>query len=266
LPTKTEQTDLLQAMFGRNGESPIPILAPSTPADCFTIAIEAFRVAVRAMTPVLILSEGFLANSAEPWKIPDPDTIAPIIVSHPSASNTNNGFQPYQRDPETFGRPWAIPGTPGLEHRVGGLAKQPVSGNVSYDPDENEQMVRERVEKVARLADYLPEQPIFGPASGDVLVISWGGTYGAVRSAVDRLQRQGKHVSHAHLRYLNPFPRNLGDMLGRFKRIIVPELNLGQLIILLRGRYGTQEFIPVNKVQGQPFKIRELVEAIQKHL
>jgi 2-oxoglutarate ferredoxin oxidoreductase subunit alpha len=218
------------------------------------------------MSPVFILSEGFLANSAEPWKIPDPDTIEPIVVTHPSGSNTNNGFEPYQRNPETLGRPWAIPGTPGLEHRVGGLAKQPQTGNVSYDPDENEQMVKERVEKVARLADFIPEQPIFGPSSGEVLVVSWGGTYGAVRSAVARLQQQGKPVSHAHLRHLNPFPRNLGDILTRFKRVVVPELNLGQLILLLHGRYGSHEFIPVNKVQGQPFKIREVMDAIQKHL
>jgi 2-oxoglutarate ferredoxin oxidoreductase subunit alpha len=266
LPTKTEQADLLQAMFGRNGESPVPILAPSTPADCFNTAIEAFRLAVRATTPIFILSEGYLANSAEPWKIPDPDEIEPIIVHHPTSSNTHNGFLPYQRDPETMGRPWAIPGTPGLEHRLGGLAKQPETGNVSYDPDENVRMVRERVEKVARLAEFIPEQSLFGPETGDLLVVSWGGTYGAVRSAVMHVQRRGKAVSHAHLRYLNPFPRNLGDILSRFERILVPELNLGQLIFLLRGKYGTHTFIPYSKVQGQPFKIREITVAIEKLL
>ena len=266
LPTKTEQADLLQVMFGRNGESPVPILAPSTPGDCFNTAIEAFRLAVRAMTPVFILSDGFLANSAEPWKVPDPEAIEPIIVHHPAASNTSNGFLPYHRDPETLGRPWAIPGTPGLEHRIGGLAKQPETGNVSYDPEENEQMVRQRVEKVARLANFIPEQPVFGPPTGDLLVVSWGGTYGAVRSAVMTVQRRGKAVSHAHLRYLNPFPRNLGDILGRFERVLVPELNLGQLIFLLRGRYGTHTFIPYAKVRGQPFKIREIVDAIENIL
>lgn len=266
LPTKTEQADLLQAMFGRNGESPVPILAPSTPVDCFNTAIEAFRLAVRATTPVFILSEGYLANSAEPWKIPDPDEIKPIIVHHPTSSNTNNGFLPYERDPETMGRPWAIPGTPGLEHRLGGLAKQPETGNVSYDPDENERMVRERIEKVARLAEFIPEQRLFGPERGDLLVVSWGGTYGAVRSAVMQVQQRGEAVSHAHLRFLNPFPRNLGDILSRFERILVPELNLGQLIFLLRGRYGTHTFIPYSKVQGQPFKIREISDAIEKLL
>ncbi len=266
LPTKTEQADLLQAMFGRNGESPVPILAPSTPVDCFNTAIEAFRLAVRATTPVFILSEGYLANSAEPWKIPDPDEIEPIIVHHPTSSNTNNGFLPYERDPETMGRPWAIPGTPGLEHRLGGLAKQPETGNVSYDPDENERMVRERIEKVARLAEFIPEQRLFGPERGDLLVVSWGGTYGAVRSAVMQVQQRGEAVSHAHLRFLNPFPRNLGDILSRFERILVPELNLGQLIFLLRGRYGTHTFIPYSKVQGQPFKIREITDAIEKLL
>ena len=177
--------------------------------------------AVRATTPVFILSEGFLANSAEPWKIVDPDDIAPIIVAHPTGSNTDNGFLPYKRDPETLGRPWAIPGTPGLEHRLGGLAKQPETGNVSYDPDENEQMVRERIDKVARLAEAIPAQDVYGPESGDLLVLSWGGTFGAVRSAVMKLQQSGKSVSHTHLRYINPFPKNLDDVIERFDHILV---------------------------------------------
>jgi 2-oxoglutarate ferredoxin oxidoreductase subunit alpha len=265
LPTKTEQSDLLQVMFGRNGESPIPIIAPSTPSDCFNTAIEAFRMAVRATTPVFILSDGYLANSAEPWLIPDPDDIDPILVTHPTASsNGANEFMPYQRDLETLGRPWAIPGTPGLEHRLGGLGKQPESGNVSYLPHEHEQMVRERTEKVARLADIIPEQELFGPEEGDLLVVSWGSTYGAARSAVSRLHQQGHLVSHTHVRYLNPFPRNLGAILSRFQRILVPELNLGQLTTLLRARYyGTQTFIPYSKVQGRPFTIREIVSRIE---
>ena len=263
LPTKTEQTDLLQAMFGRNGESPIPILAPATATDCFDIAIEAFRLAVRISSPVLILSDGFLANSAEPWKIPDPAVIPPIYVTHPDASNTSNGFLPYKRDPETMGRPWAIPGTPGLEHRLGGLAKQPETGNVSYDPRENEQMVREKVEKVARLSNAIPEQAVFGADEGDLLVVSWGGTYGAVRSAVMRLFGEGCAIAHAHLRYINPFPRNLGDILSRYQRILVPELNLGQLIIMLRQRYPEHTYLPFSKVQGQPFKISEIRTAIE---
>jgi 2-oxoglutarate ferredoxin oxidoreductase subunit alpha len=266
LPTKTEQSDLLQAMFGRNGESPVPIIAPATPGDCFYTAIEAFRMAVRAMTPVFILSDGYLGNSAEPWLIPDPDQIEPIGVKHPTAADKSNGvFKPYRRDPDTFGRPWAIPGTPGLEHRLGGLGKQPDTGNVSYNPREHEQMVHDRAEKVAKLADFIPEQEVVGPAEGDLLVVSWGSTMGAVRSAILRCQARGYTVSHAHLRYLNPFPRNLGQIIGRFQRVLVPELNLGQLIFLLKGHYSsdhTPEFISYPKVQGRPFTIREISDKI----
>ncbi|GAB4425574.1 MAG: 2-oxoacid:acceptor oxidoreductase subunit alpha [Anaerolineae bacterium] len=264
MPTKTEQSDLLQAMYGRNGESPIPILAPATPSDCFNIGYEAFRLAVRATTPVFILSDGYIANSAEPWLIPNPDDIEPIVVNHPSApSNGDEAFKPYQRDPETMARPWALPGTPGLEHRIGGLSKQPETGNVSYAPQDNDQMIRERAEKVARLAEAIPPQTLVGPSEGDLLVVSWGGTFGVVRSTVLRLQAQGKTVSHAHLRYLNPFPSNLGDILGRFERILVPELNMGQLAILLRGRYGLQNVIPLSKVQGRPFTISEITQKIE---
>ncbi len=263
LPTKTEQSDLLQMMYGRNGESPIPIIAPATPSDCFEAAIEAFRMAVRITSPVFILSDGYLANSSEPWLLPNPDDIEAIEVKHPAAdSNGSEGFKPYKRDPETMGRLWAIPGIRGLEHRLGGLAKQPESGNVSYDASENEQMNRERAEKVARLADIIPEQKVIGPETGDLLVISWGSTFGAVRSGVLQLQQQGQAVSHAHVRYLNPFPRNLGDILARFERILVPEMNLGQLIIMLRGKYGTHDFIPFSKVQGRPFTIREVTKKI----
>ena len=267
LPTKTEQSDLLQAMYGRNGESPIPILAPATPSSCFYMAIEAFRLAVRAMTPVIVLSDGYLGNSAEPWLMPNPDEISPIEVSHPTApSNGSEQFLAYHRDPETMGRPWAIPGTPGLEHRLGGLAKQPETGNVSYDPSDNQQMINERAEKIARLAEVIPEQVVRGPQEGDLLVVSWGSTFGAVRSAVLHVQERGKAVSHAHIRYLNPFPRNLVDVLGRFDRILVPEMNMGQLIILLRGQYGTHNFIPFSKVRGRPFTIREVENKIEELL
>jgi 2-oxoglutarate ferredoxin oxidoreductase subunit alpha len=267
LPTKTEQSDLLQVMFGRNGESPLPIIAPCTPGDCFYAAIEAFRMAVRATTPVILLSDGYLANSAEPWPIPNPDTIEPIVVQHPTASNTDNGFLPYKRNPETFGRPWAIPGTPGLEHRLGGLGKQPNTGNVSYNPQEHEQMVKERAEKVAGLADIIPPQEVFGAQQGDLLVVTWGSTFGAARSAVARLQEKGHPVSHIHIRYLNPFPRNLGAILSNFKRILVPEMNLGQLTFLLRAKYyGAQTYIPFSKVQGRPFTIREIVDKIESLL
>lgn len=267
MPTKTEQSDLLQAMYGRNGESPIPILAPATPGDCFNIAIEAFRLAVRATTPVFILSDGYIANSAEPWLIPDPDKIEPIIVKHPTAPNNGSDtFKPYKRDPETMARAWAIPGTPGLEHRIGGLSKAPETGNVSYDPDDNERMIRDRAEKVARLADFIPEQSLVGPESGDLLVVSWGGTYGVIRSAVLQMQAKGKPVSHVHLRYLNPFPRNLGDIFTRFQRVLVPELNHGQLAILLRGRYGLSNVLTHNKVQGRPFTIKEIAQKIESLL
>jgi 2-oxoglutarate ferredoxin oxidoreductase subunit alpha len=266
LPTKTEQSDLLQAMFGRNGESPIPILAPCSPADCFDIAVEAVRLAVRATTPVFILSDGFLANSSEPWLIPDADDVEPIEVYHPQG-HTNGGepFLPYKRDPETLARPWAIPGTPGLEHRLGGLSKAPVTGNVSYDPHHHEQMVTDRAEKVARLADVIPEQDVHGPAEGDLLIVSWGGTYGAVRMGVRQAQAKGYPVAHAHLRYLNPFPRNLREVLSRYKRIIVPELNNGQLAFLLRGRFALNvQSYP--KLQARPFKISEIVRKIEEIL
>jgi 2-oxoglutarate ferredoxin oxidoreductase subunit alpha len=267
LPTKTEQSDMLQVMYGRNGESPIPIIAPSSPGDCFYTAIEAFRFAVRTSSPVFILSDGYLANSSEPWPIPDPDRIEPIVVKHPVAPSNGSGeFLPYQRDPETFARPWAIPGTPGLEHRLGGLGKQPDTGNVSYLPHEHEQMVRDRAEKVARLANIIPELEVFGPPEGDLLVVSWGSTFGSVRSAVRRLQKKGKAVSHIHLRHLNPFPRNLEDILGGFGRVLVPEMNMGQLVILLRGRYGGNNFISYPKVQGRPFTIHELTTKIESLL
>ncbi len=267
LPTKVEQSDLLQAMFGRNGESPMAILAPSNPSDCFDVAIEACRLAVRTMSPVVILSDGFLANSSEPWMIPNADDIAPIEYSHPEgiSGNGHEPFLSYKRDPDTMARPWAIPGTPGLEHRIGGLSKAPVTGNVSYNPLHHEQMVRERAEKIARLAEIIPEQDVFGPASGELLLLSWGGTFGSVRSAVAQAQRRGLSVAHAHLRYLNPFPRNLRDILGRYRQVIVPELNGGQLAFLLRGRYAL-DIQSYTKVHGRPFTIGEISHKIEQVL
>jgi 2-oxoglutarate ferredoxin oxidoreductase subunit alpha len=268
LPTKTEQSDLLQVMFGRNGESPIAIIAPQSPADCFNMALEAARLAVRAMTPVVILSDGFLANSSEPWRIPDPEQIAAISVMHPNGrTNGDSPFLPYERDPETGARPWAIPGTAGLEHRIGGLSKAPRTGNVSYDPQHNEQMNFERKDKIARLAEIIPPQTVFGPNSGDLLVVSWGGTFGSVRSAVQQAQANGYSVAHAHLRYLNPLPANLRDILSRYQQVLVPELNGGQLAFLLRGRYALNiQSYP--KMQARPFKISEvygrIVEVISK--
>ncbi len=264
LPTKTEQADLLQAMFGRNGESPIPIVAPATPSDCFEIALEAARLAVRAMTPVFLLSEGFLANSAEPWQAPKAEDIPAIEVKHPEGHRNGNGhgpFLPYERDPETLARPWALPGTPGLEHRLGGLSKAPVTGNVSYDPEHNEQMIRERAEKVARLADVIPEQKVFGAADAELLMVSWGGTFGVVRSAVVAAQGAGRSVAHAHVRYLNPFPRNLEAVLKRHRKVVVPELNSGQLAFLLRGKYGVDVETYAN-LSARPLKIAEVRDAI----
>jgi 2-oxoglutarate/2-oxoacid ferredoxin oxidoreductase subunit alpha len=249
LPTKTEQSDLLQVFFGRNGESPIPIIAAATPADCFTMALEAFRLAVRAMTPVVFLSDGYLANSSEPWRIPDPNELPRIEVTH---RTDPDGFLPYLRDEVTLGRPWVLPGTPKMEHRIGGLGKQDVTGNVSYTAEDHEQIVKIRAEKVARLVNTIPEQTVFG-------------TYGAIRSAVGSAQAEGKSVASAHIRYLNPFPRNLGDVLSRYNKVLVPELNLGQLSLLLNARFPVRT-IGLNKVQGQPFKISEIRHKINEIL
>ncbi|MCW5859850.1 MAG: 2-oxoacid:acceptor oxidoreductase subunit alpha, partial [Caldilineales bacterium] len=265
LPTKVEQADLLQVMFGRNGESPLPVLAPATPSECFGFAVEAFRLAVRAMVPVILLTDGYLANSAEPWLVPDPDAIPPIVVEHPTAPNGNGRYLPYKRDPVSLGRPWAIPGTPGLEHRVGGLEKSPDFGNVSYSPQDHQRMINDRAAKVARLADVIPEQDVFGPEEGKLLVVGWGSTYGAIHAAVAQAQARGQSVAHAHVRYLNPFPRNLGYILQRYDRILVPEMNMGQLSLLLRGRF-VRDVISLNKVQGRPFKISEIASKIDELL
>lgn len=260
LPTKPEQSDLLQAMYGRNGESPIPIIAPQSPADCFDAAVEAFRLAVRASTPVFYLSDGYLANSSEPWLIPNPDEIAGIEIVHPS--NPDN-FLPYARNDETLARGWAIPGTPGLEHRVGGLEKARDTGNVSYDPENHAYMTRIRAEKVQRLEDFIPLQEVYGPTEGKLLVVSWGSTFGAVRTAVERVRATGKSVSHAHLRYLNPFPRNLGKLLNSFDRVLIPEMNMGQLALLIRARYLV-DAITFPKVEGRPFRISDVRAKIEE--
>jgi 2-oxoglutarate ferredoxin oxidoreductase subunit alpha len=264
MPTKPEQGDLLQVMFGRNGDSPMPVIAPSTPGDCFDTAIEAFRFAVHAMSPVVILSDGYLANSAEPWRIPDPDSIAPIVVEHPVARVNGETFLPYRRDIVSLGRPWALPGTPGLEHRIGGLSKAPETGNVSYDPDDHWKMITDRREKVERLQELMPPQTVAGPKSGPLLVLSWGSTYGMARAAVERAQATGLKVAHTHLRYLNPLPREMGDMLKRYERILVPELNMGQLLLLLRGRFGMSSIVGLHKVNGRPFTISEIARKIHE--
>ncbi|HEY8491983.1 MAG TPA: 2-oxoacid:acceptor oxidoreductase subunit alpha [Dehalococcoidia bacterium] len=262
MPTKTEQADLLQAMFGRNGEAPVAIVAPATPGDCFHMAIEAFRIALKYMTPVVFLSDAYLANGSEPWLIPSLDDLPPIQVTFATDPET---FQPYQRDPETLSRPWAIPGTPGLEHRIGGLEKSDVYGEVSYTPENHDKMVRYRAEKIQRIVQDIPDVEVFGDPEGDLLVLGWGSTYGPIRTAVMQARRRGASVSHAHLRYLNPFPRNLGDVLAGFKRVLIPELNLGQLRLLVRARYLV-DAEGLNKTPGQPFRIADIDAKIQELL
>jgi 2-oxoglutarate ferredoxin oxidoreductase subunit alpha len=268
LPTKTEQADLLQAMFGRNGECPLAIVAPCSPADCFQMAFEAVRLAVGFMTPVILLSDGYLANGAEPWLIPSEAELPKMTVKHPTQPNSNgNGeahFLPYKRD-ERLVRQWAIPGTPGLEHRIGGLEKEDVTGNVNYDPINHEHMVRTRAKKIANIANEIPLLEVNGPEQGDLLVIGWGGTYGAIVSAVQRAQRKGFKVAQAHLRYLNPMPRNTGEVLKRYKKVLVPELNAGQLRMLLRSEFLV-DAIGLNKIQGRPFLVSEIEERISQLL
>jgi 2-oxoglutarate ferredoxin oxidoreductase subunit alpha len=262
LPTKTEQADLMQALFGRNSESPVVVIACSFPSDCFGAAVEACRIAVRHMVPVVLLSDGYVANGSEPWRLPRIEDLPRIPVEF---RKEPQGFQPYARDPRTLARPWAIPGTPGLEHRIGGLEKQDGTGNVSYDPENHEHMVRTRAEKVARVAQDIPEQPVAGASEGRLLILSWGGTAGSIAGPVHRAHTAGKSVGWAHLRHLNPFPRNLGEIIKRFERVLVPELNLGQLARIVRDRFLV-DAIPMNKVQGRPFLTSEIEAAIDRHL
>jgi len=263
LPTKTEQADLLQAFFGRNSEAPIPVLAPSTPGDCFWIALEASRIAIKYMLPVIILSDGYLANGAEPWKIPQASELPDIPVTFVT---NPEGFQPYRRDPETLARPWAVPGTPGLQHRIGGLEKQDVSGNVSYDPLNHEHMVRLRAEKVEMVANEIPDVVPEGAPAGDLLIVSWGSTHGAITAAVKaQIAKGNRSIGHVHLRYLNPLPRNLGDVIKRYKQVLVPEMNMGQLLIVLRAKYLVDAH-GYNKIQGKPFKQAEIEQKIEEML
>jgi len=262
LPTKTEQADLLQALFGRNSEAPIPVLAPSSPGDCFWIALEASRIAIKYMVPVIVLSDGYLANGAEPWKIPDISELPEIPVHF--ETNTEN-FHPYRRDPNTLARPWAIPGTPGLEHRVGGIEKQDVTGNINYDPLNHERMVRLRAAKVEAVADDIPDVVPAGDQSGDLLIVAWGSTHGPITAALKTAREKGQSVGHVHLRHLNPLPKNLGEVLKRYKHVLVPEMNMGQLVMILRAKYlvDAQGY---NKIQGKPFKQSEIEQKIDEIL
>lgn len=262
-PTKTEQGDLLLTLFGRSSESPMPVLAPASAGDCFEIMIEAFHLAVKYMTPVMVLSDSYLANSSEPWKIPDVDTLPRAPVRFATLDDFGEeGFQAYRRDSDTLARPWAIPGEPGLEHRVGGLTKEPVTGNVVYDPENHAEMVRLRREKIERIAAEIPNVEIDGPPTGDLLVLGWGSTNGAITAAIDEAREAGLMVSRAHIRHMNPLPGDLGDVLKRFKRVLLPELNGGQLCMILRARFLV-DIESLTKVAGQPFRIAEIRAAIE---
>jgi 2-oxoglutarate ferredoxin oxidoreductase subunit alpha len=278
LPTKTEQSDLLLSMFGRNGDSPIPVIAAAGPADCFDMVQEAVRIAIEFMTPVLFLTDGYIGNGSEPWRIPKFADLQPLVIKHPEgttahagngepnghADKATDGFLPYLRN-EKGARPWAVPGTPGLEHRIGGLEKQDVTGNVNYEAANHHKMVMNRVNKVAGIANWIPLQEVEGPKEGKLLVLSWGGTCGAVRTAVQQCIAAGKSVAHAHLRYMNPFPRNLGEIVKRYEKVLIPELNTGQLRLLIRAKYlvDAQGF---NKIQGKPFLVAELVQKMDEML
>lgn len=266
LPTKTEQSDLLQAYYGRNGECPMPIISASTPSDCFEVAYEAVRMSVAHMTPVILLSDGYIANGAEPWKFPASSDLKPFEAKYKTQLwEGEEKFQPYLRD-ENLVRPWVIPGTPGLEHRIGGLEKQNITGNISYDPENHQMMVKIRQEKIDKIAQHIPDQHLdSGEASGKVLVLGWGSTYGAIKSACLELQNSGVAVSHAHIRYMRPFPKNLGDIIKNFDKILIPELNNGQLIKIIRDVYLV-DAKGSNKIMGVPFTKSELIEAIRELL
>ncbi len=264
LPTKTEQSDLLQAYYGRNGECPMPVLSASTPSDCFDMAYEAARIAIEHMTPVLLLSDGYIANGAEPWLFPKSADLAPITATFKKElAEDEPKFQPYRRD-EKLVRPWAVPGTPGLEHRIGGIEKEDITGNISYDAENHQHMVKTREAKVDMITNYIPLQTLdSGPESGDVLVLGWGSTYGSIKSAVLDLQAEGVSVAHAHIRYMRPFPRNLGELISKFKHVLIPEINNGQLIKIIRDKYLV-DAVGYNKIKGVPITRMELITAIKE--
>jgi 2-oxoglutarate ferredoxin oxidoreductase subunit alpha len=257
MPTKTEQADLLMALFGRHGEAPMPVIAAQSPGDCFWAAMEAMRIAVKWMTPVILLTDGYLGNGSEPFKIPSKDELPKLEVKYQTVKNHESGYMPYLRDAKLI-RPWAIPGTPGLEHRIGGLEKDSLSGMVSYDGMNHEKMVLTRAQKIANVVEDVPDVEVFGKPTGDVLLVSWGGTFGSVRGAAEALQAQGKAVSHVHLRWLNPLPKNLGAVLKSFKKVFVPEVNDGQLAFYLRGKFPGVDPLQFNRINGKPIKIAEL--------
>ena len=263
LPTKTEQADLNQALYGRNGEAPLPVIAASTPGDCFYAAYEASRIALTYMTPVVLLTDGYLANGSEPWKIPNVKDLEPIDVKFAKSSKSEDDFLPYKRDDKTLSRPWAIPGTPGLEHRIGGLEKAENTGHVSYDPNNHQRMVELRQEKVNRIQNDIAKTEVFGDNKGDVLIISWGGTYGSCRSAAETLHEDGKSVSHVHLRWISPLPKDLGEIIIKFKNILIPEINMGQLIKLIRAEYLV-DAKGLSQVTGKPISTTRIIQNVNK--
>lgn len=264
LPTKTEQADLFQVMYGRNGDSPLVVLAAASPADCFDMAYEACRIATKFMLPVILLTDGYLANGSEPWRIPDLDELRPMENKFVTEKKGDK-FMVFEADPKTLARPWAIPGTPGLEHRIGGIEKDMVTGNVSYVPENHERMIHRRQQKVEIVAGDIPEAEIYGDAPGDLLVLGWGSTYGAIRAAVGKVRQEGLAVSQLHLRYINPFPRNLGELLLKFPQVLIPEMNMGQLLQIIRGEFMV-DAIGLNKIQGKPFNAHEIEEQIRQIL
>jgi 2-oxoglutarate ferredoxin oxidoreductase subunit alpha len=256
MPTKTEQADLLMALFGRNSDSPMPVIAPATPGECFETAYEACRIAVKYMTPVMYLSDGYLANGAEPWIVPTTDDLKNFEFGW--GLGDKDKFKPFMRNPETGARPWAVPGLPGFEHRLTGIEKEDLTGKISYEPDNHEKMTKNRYDKVAKIAQEIPATKVVGAQEGDLLVVSWGGTYGATLTAVEEVLKMGKKIGHVHLRWLNPLPSDLKDILGRYKKVVVPEINTGQLAYHLQGTFG----IPVgsySRVRGKAFTVGELV-------
>jgi 2-oxoglutarate/2-oxoacid ferredoxin oxidoreductase subunit alpha len=266
MPTKTEQSDLLMALFGRHGEAPMPVLAAQSPADCYWSAIEAMRIAVKWMTPVMLLTDGFLGFGSEPFRIPDDSELKPIPVKYQTTPNFEGGtYMPYLRN-EKLIRPWAVPGTAGLEHRVGGLEKDSLSGMVSYDGMNHEKMVKTRAQKIANVIEDVPDVEVYGPSQGELLMVSWGGTYGSVRNAAEVLRLQGKSVAHVHLRWLNPLPRNLGQVLRSYKKILVPEVNNGQLALYLRAMFPGVDPLQFNRINGKAIKISELTAKVNEIL
>lgn len=267
LPTKTEQSDLLQAMYGRNGESPLCVLASKTPADCFDVAVEAVRIAVTFMTPVILLSDGNIANGSEPWLLPDIESLQEIKAIHPAPRENGEPFLPFARNPETLAREWGIPGIKGLEHRNGGLAKADITGHVSYDPDNNQKMNELRRDKIRRIAQYVPDAEVSGPDSGPLLILGWGSPYGSICESLNQLKKEGvDNVAHVHLNYINPFPKNLGEILKRYSKVLIPELNFGQLLTLIRQQFPDINCEGFNKVKGQPFKVFEIKDKIREVL